>query len=62
MSDTSNVGNSGKLVFHHLAGQYFLSEVHFASGSEGILFSPSKLEKRVMKLNTSEKITPVEIP
>jgi hypothetical protein len=38
--------NSGaKLVFHHVAGQYFLAEIWTGAGTTGMVIAPSKQEK-----------------
>lgn len=40
---------SPKLVFHRLAGQYFLAEIWGRAGSSGIVIPRSKLEKSLEK-------------
>jgi hypothetical protein len=50
--------NSGaKLVFHHVAGQYFLAEIWRGAGTNGMVITPSKQEKSLekeMRLATGE--------
>jgi len=50
--------NSGtKLVFHHVAGQYFLAEIWTGAGTNGMVIAPSKQEKsleRELRLATGE--------
>ena len=42
--------NSGaKLIFHHVAGQYFLAEIWGGAGTDGMVIAPSKQEKSLEK-------------
>jgi hypothetical protein len=38
-----------KLVFHRVAGQYFLSEIWRGAGSAGIVIPPSNQEKKLQR-------------
>jgi hypothetical protein len=38
-----------KLVFHHMAGQYFLAEIWRGAGNTGMVIPPSKQEKNLEK-------------
>lgn len=52
-------GRAHSLIFHRYGDQYFLSEARFDSESNGILFSPSKLEKRARKVNRNEELASI---
>jgi hypothetical protein len=54
MSDTSGMGKTGMLLFHHYGDQYFLSEIHFATRSKAIFLPASKPERRARKLSGRE--------
>ncbi|MGA9510606.1 MAG: hypothetical protein WBV55_18440 [Candidatus Sulfotelmatobacter sp.] len=41
--------SAAKLVFHHVAGQYFLAEVWRGAGTNGMVITPSKQEKSLEK-------------
>ena len=41
--------SGAKLVFHHLAGQYFLSEIWRGAGTNDMVIAPSKQEKSLEK-------------
>jgi hypothetical protein len=60
MNGTGETGKPGKLVFHKVAGQYFLREVHLSSDSGALLFSASKLEKKATKLG-AERIETINL-
>jgi hypothetical protein len=38
-----------KLIFHHVAGQYFLAEIWRGAGTNGMVTAPSKQEKSLEK-------------
>jgi len=38
-----------KLIFHHVAGQYFLAEIWRGAGNTGMVLPPSKQEKALEK-------------
>jgi hypothetical protein len=61
MSDTSGMGKTGMLLFHHYGDQYFLSEIHFSTRSKAIFLPASKLEKRARKLNGKEHDKSIDI-
>jgi hypothetical protein len=42
-------GTGSKLVFHRVAGQYFLAEIWGATGSSGMMIPTSKQEKSLRK-------------
>jgi len=49
--------SSAKLVFHHVADQYFLAEIWKGAGTNGMVIAPSKQEKsleRELRLATGE--------
>jgi hypothetical protein len=49
--------SSAKLVFHHVANQYFLAEIWKGAGTKGMVIAPSKQEKsleRERRLATGE--------
>lgn len=60
MNGTGETGKPAKLVFHKVAGQYFLREVHLASNSAGLLLSQSKMEKKAIKLG-AERIETIDL-
>jgi hypothetical protein len=41
--------SDAKLVFHHVAGQYFLAEIWRGAGTTGMVIAPSKQEKSLEK-------------
>ncbi|MFY9791153.1 MAG: hypothetical protein WA474_02800 [Candidatus Sulfotelmatobacter sp.] len=41
--------SDAKLVFHHVAGQYFLAEIWGGAGANGMVIAPSKQEKSLEK-------------
>jgi glyoxylate utilization-related uncharacterized protein len=41
--------SGAKLVFHHLAGQYFLAEIWTGAGTNGMVIASSKQEKSLEK-------------
>jgi hypothetical protein len=46
---TTDPGRPYMLIFHGYGGQYFLSEVHFESASNGILLPATKSERQARK-------------
>jgi hypothetical protein len=60
MNSFGEAGKQGKLIFHKVAGQYFLREVHLASNSGDLLFSASKMEKKAVKLG-AERIETIDL-
>jgi hypothetical protein len=61
MNGSGDTKNSGKLVFHKVAGQYFLREVHLASNSADLLLSQSKMEKKASKLGAERLIETIDL-
>ena len=47
---TTGPGKPDTLIFHRYGGQYFLSEVHFESASNGILLPTTKSEHQARKI------------
>jgi hypothetical protein len=41
--------SGAKLVFHHVADQYFLAEIWTGAGTDGMVIAPSKLERSLEK-------------
>jgi hypothetical protein len=41
--------SGAKLVFHHVAGQYFLAEIWRGTGTNGMVIAPSKQERSLEK-------------
>ena len=41
--------SGAKLVFHHVADQYFLAEIWRGAGTNGMVIAPSKQEKSLEK-------------
>jgi hypothetical protein len=41
--------SGAKLIFHHVAGQYFLAEIWRGAGTNGMVIAPSKQEKSLEK-------------
>jgi hypothetical protein len=54
-------GKTGSLIFHQYGDQYFLSEIHFGSISQGIFLPATKLEKHFKKLSNRESVSTVGI-
>jgi hypothetical protein len=52
-------GKPGSLIFHHYGSQYFLSEVRFDSGSNGMFLPETKSERRIRKMNRQEDVVSV---
>jgi hypothetical protein len=61
MSAVVTPGKPGSLTFHHYGDQYFLSEIHFGSVSQGIYLPATKLEKHIKKLSRRESVSTVGI-
>jgi hypothetical protein len=47
-------GKPQTLIFHHYGSQYFLSEIRFDSGSNGMFLPATKSEKQARKVNRDE--------
>jgi hypothetical protein len=61
MSAVVDPGKPGSLIFHQYGDQYFLSEIHFGSISQGIFLPATKLEKHMKKLSHRESVSTVGI-
>jgi hypothetical protein len=52
----------GTLIFHRYGSQYFLSEVHLASASNGMFLPATKSELRARKGNRKEDLVSISAP
>lgn len=51
-------GNPRELIFHCYHGQYFLSQVHFNSASDGVFLPPAKSETKARRGNGTRNWLP----
>lgn len=49
-------GKPDMLIFHRYGGEYFLSEVHFGSGSNGVFLPAAKLERQTLRAGQKEEL------
>jgi hypothetical protein len=52
-------GSLHTLTFHRYGGQYFLSNIHLDSASEGVLLPETKLEKQAGRANPTEELASI---
>ncbi len=52
-------GKSTYADFHRYGGQYFLSEAHFGSVSNGVFLPETKLERRVGRVVGTEEVASI---
>lgn len=52
-------GKASTLIFHRYGGQYFLSEAHFGSASNGVFLPETKLERQVGRVVGTEEVASI---